>query len=69
VSTRARRIERIVLGLRTSAGIALSLLGPDACEQAATLEVEGLARIEGGRLVLVGRGRALVDPIAAELIE
>jgi hypothetical protein len=29
---------------------------------------EGLARIEGGRLKLAGRGRALVDPIATELI-
>jgi oxygen-independent coproporphyrinogen-3 oxidase len=64
----ARRIERIALGLRTSAGIELSLLGEDARRRLYSLEAEGLARIEGSRLVLMGRGRALVDPIAAELI-
>jgi len=64
----ARRIERIALGLRTAAGIPMSLLGDDARERAAMLEEEGLARIEGGRLILAGRGRALVDPIAAELL-
>lgn len=64
----ARRIERIALGLRTSAGIELSLLGVEALRRAAAVEAEGLAIIEGGRLVLTGRGRALVDPIAAELV-
>ncbi len=64
----ARRIERIALGLRTSAGIALSLLEGKARERAAVLAEEGIASIGGGRLVLTGRGRALVDPIAAELV-
>jgi oxygen-independent coproporphyrinogen-3 oxidase len=64
----ARRIERIALGLRTSAGIELSLLGEEARNQVMSLEMEGLARIDGNRLVLTGRGRALVDPIAAELV-
>jgi oxygen-independent coproporphyrinogen-3 oxidase len=64
----ARRIERIALGLRTSAGIALSLLEEKARERAAVLAEEGIASIGGGRLVLTGRGRALVDPIAAELV-
>lgn len=64
----ARRIERIALGLRTSAGIPLSLLHADSRGRAAVLAAEGLARIDGGRLVLTGHGRALVDPIAAELV-
>lgn len=64
----ARRIERIALGLRTSAGIALGLLDENACRRAVMLAEQGLARIEGTRLVLAGRGRALVDPIAAELV-
>lgn len=64
----ARRIERIALGLRTSTGIEICLLDEDAVLRANSLVEEGLARIEGGRLVLSGRGRALVDPIAAELL-
>ncbi len=64
----AVRIERIALGLRTTAGISMELLDENACLRAAELEREGLARITGNRLVLTGRGRALVDPIAAELI-
>lgn len=64
----ARRIERIALGLRTSAGIGLSLLDDEARLRAGSLAEEGLASIDGGRLVLSGRGRALVDPIAAELV-
>ena len=64
----ARRIERIALGLRTSSGIPLSLLAGDARRRAVMLEEEGLARIVGDRVVLAGRGRALVDPIVAELL-
>jgi oxygen-independent coproporphyrinogen-3 oxidase len=64
----ARRLERIALGLRTREGIPLDLLGPHAIARAGNLADEGLARIEGGRLVLIHHGRALVDPIAAELV-
>jgi oxygen-independent coproporphyrinogen-3 oxidase len=64
----SRRIERIALGLRTSTGIELSLLDEDAIRRAHALAEEGLAQVGGGRLVLSGRGRALVDPIAAELV-
>jgi oxygen-independent coproporphyrinogen-3 oxidase len=64
----ALRLERIALGLRTRDGIALSLLSPDARHRAAHLSSEGLARIEGDRLILIHHGRALVDPIAAELV-
>ncbi len=64
----ARRLERIALGLRTKDGIPLDLLNPEARERAANFAGEGLARIEGGQLVLIHHGRALVDPIAAELV-
>jgi oxygen-independent coproporphyrinogen III oxidase len=64
----ARRIERIALGLRTSAGIPLSLLDDAARQRAAVLAGEGLAVIGDGRMILAGRGRALVDPVAAELV-
>ncbi|GAA5118858.1 radical SAM family heme chaperone HemW [Luteolibacter yonseiensis] len=64
----ARRLERIALGLRTKDGISLDLLGPDALERARHLSTEGLARITGNQLILIHHGRALVDPIAAELV-
>jgi oxygen-independent coproporphyrinogen-3 oxidase len=64
----ARRLERIALGLRTRDGISLGLLSPDARRRAVHLASEGLAKIQGDRLVLIHHGRALVDPIAAELI-
>jgi oxygen-independent coproporphyrinogen-3 oxidase len=64
----ARRLERIALGLRTKDGISLDLLSPEARERATHLITEGLARIEGNQLVLIHHGRALVDPIAAELV-
>jgi oxygen-independent coproporphyrinogen-3 oxidase len=63
----AWRLERIALGLRTTRGIPLALIGESAGAGIATLVDEGLARIEDGRLILIGNGRALVDPIAAEL--
>lgn len=64
----ARRIERIALGLRTAEGVELSLLGKESLRRVDNLVSEGLARIDGDRLTLLGRGKALVDPIAAELI-
>lgn len=64
----ARRIELIALGLRTSDGIALDLLDEAGRERAHLLASQGLATLDDGFLKLAGRGRALVDPIAAELI-
>ena len=64
----ARRLERIALGLRTTAGISLDLLDTDGRARAETLAQEGIARIEGDQFALIHRGRALVDPIAAELV-
>ncbi len=64
----ALRIERIALGLRTRRGIPLGLLDDPGKLRADALADEGLAVISNGHLILTGRGRALVDPIAAELI-
>jgi oxygen-independent coproporphyrinogen-3 oxidase len=64
----ARRLERIALGLRTRDGISLDLLNPDAIARALNLADEGLARIDAGQLILIHHGRALVDPIAAEMV-
>lgn len=64
----ARRLERIALGLRTREGIPLALLNPDALTRATHLAAEGLLCLTEDRLMLIHHGRALVDPIAAELI-
>jgi len=64
----AFRMERIALGLRTAEGIPLTLLDAAARDRADLFAAEGLARIEHGRLRLIHHGRALVDPIAAELV-
>ena len=64
----ARRLERIALGLRTTEGIPLDLLGNEALDRAQAFAGENLARIENGRFILIHHGRALVDPIAAELV-
>jgi len=64
----ARRLERIALGLRTKEGIPLDLLDADGRQRAAALADEGLATLEEERFILIHHGRALVDPIAAELV-
>jgi oxygen-independent coproporphyrinogen-3 oxidase len=64
----AHRLERIALGLRTKDGISISLLAPAALNRAKHLAQEGLLQLNDERLTLIHRGRALVDPIAAELI-
>ncbi len=64
----ARRIERIAMGLRTSAGVPCAWLENAALERAGTLAEAGLVRMADGRLTVTPQGAALVDPIAAELI-
>jgi oxygen-independent coproporphyrinogen-3 oxidase len=64
----AIRLERIALGLRTTEGIPLELLTADGLQRVQTIADEGMARVENNRLILIHRGRALVDPIAAELV-
>jgi len=65
----ALRVERIAMGLRTSEGIPMAILTTDARARAHALAEDGMAEITpDGRIRLRGTGRALVDPIAAELI-
>jgi len=64
----ARRLERIALGLRTCEGISLDLLSPESRQRAIHFASEGLASIESGQFTLIHHGRALVDPIATELV-
>jgi oxygen-independent coproporphyrinogen-3 oxidase len=63
-----RRIELIALGLRTTQGIPLELIGEASLEKAQTLAIENLLRMSETHLSLTQLGRPLVDPIAAELI-
>lgn len=63
-----RRIELIALGLRTTRGISIDLLGPESLERAKTLASENLLSLGASHLHLTSLGRPLVDPIAAELI-
>ena len=63
-----RRIELIALGLRTTRGIPLDLLGTESLEKAKSLASENLLHLGEARLHLTAIGRPLVDPIAAELI-
>jgi len=61
-------LERIWLGLRTDAGIPASWLESGAgAALAASWEDHGLARVEGGRLVLTAEGWLLLDRLAVEL--
>jgi oxygen-independent coproporphyrinogen-3 oxidase len=62
------RIERVALGLRTEKGIDSAWLDEAGVARAKILVGEGLAEWREARLVLVGRGRALVDAVAAELL-
>ena len=65
----ALRLERIALLLRTDAGIPLDLLDPPAARGPGLDSGRGMPRRIPARLrhPPSGRGRALVDPIAAEL--
>lgn len=59
------RMERMALLLRTKGGISFEGLDSDRVDH---LVSEGLARREGGHLILSKNGSALVDAIVAELI-
>ncbi|MEM6912305.1 MAG: radical SAM family heme chaperone HemW [Verrucomicrobiota bacterium] len=69
LQTADTRLERIALGLRTTEGISLSLLGalPEADPRVDDLLHENLVQKEKDRLSLTPRGRVLADEIAAYL--
>lgn len=62
------RLERIMLGLRTSRGIAAGLLTRGAMARAEELEGGGLLRRRGGRLALTPRGMLVSNAVIADLL-
>ena len=63
---RARLLERIILGLRTSAGVPMAWLAPDCLDWAAG-RAEGLWTTDGGWLRLTSRGFLVIDAIEARI--
>lgn len=61
------RLERIWLGLRTSRGLLLEGLPPEAAVLAAAWERKGWARTRGGVVTLGPRGWLLLDRLAVEM--
>ncbi|GAA1578808.1 MULTISPECIES: radical SAM family heme chaperone HemW [Kribbella] len=63
-----RRVERVLLEVRLSAGLPLDVL--DAAGRAAADQVvaDGLAVVADGRLVLTDRGRLLADAVVRDLL-
>jgi oxygen-independent coproporphyrinogen-3 oxidase len=63
-----RRIERVLLEIRLSAGLPVDVL--DAAGRAAATEVvaNGLAHLEDDRLILTDRGRLLADAVVRDLL-
>lgn len=64
VTSEGDRLERLLLGLRLAEGIDPGGLDPDAVDLVAR---DGLAGLEGDRLVLTARGRLLADRVALAL--
>jgi putative oxygen-independent coproporphyrinogen III oxidase len=66
LSTESRRLERVVLALRTCDGVPLGWLPPGALDLARG-QAEGLWRTDGGRLRLAGPGFLQIDTIEEAL--
>lgn len=62
----ARRLERVILALRTRAGVPLPWLPPGGLDLARG-RTEGLWRVQEGRLSLTGRGFLRIDTIEEAL--
>lgn len=60
-------LERLMLGLRTSDGVGLDALTPDAERLVSRWEAEGLCCREGGRLKPTPRGMLMADGMARDL--
>jgi oxygen-independent coproporphyrinogen-3 oxidase len=65
----AEQGERVMLALRTTAGAALSSLGPKAVEEVEALVRRRLAVVRAGRLVLTSRGMDVHSAVAGRLLE
>jgi putative oxygen-independent coproporphyrinogen III oxidase len=69
---RARRAERVLLGVRLRAGLALAELSPAGVSAARQAGADGLLdpdRMREGRVVLTLRGRLLADAVVRDLVE
>jgi len=62
-----RRVERIMLELRLSAGLPSSVLDADGLAAARTAAADGLLDLRPGRAVLTPRGRLLADAVVRAL--
>jgi len=64
-----RRMERILLELRLTDGLATSLLTSTERGRLADLHTRGVADVEDGNLILTRRGRLLADGVIRELVD
>jgi putative oxygen-independent coproporphyrinogen III oxidase len=64
-----RRVERILLELRLTDGLATSLLTSTERGRLADLRTRGVADVEDGNLILTRTGRLLVDGVIRELVD
>jgi putative oxygen-independent coproporphyrinogen III oxidase len=64
-----RRVERILLELRLTDGLATSLLTSTERGRLADLRNRGVADVEDGNLILTRRGRLLADGVIRELVD
>ncbi|MFG1812270.1 radical SAM family heme chaperone HemW [Kribbella sp. NPDC049174] len=63
-----RRIERVLLEIRLSAGLPLDVLDQPGREAVDEVVKDGLAEIAANRLVLTDRGRLLADAVVRDLL-
>ena len=61
-----RRVERVLLEVRLRDGLPLELV---PAERVAAVVADGLALVEGDRLVLTRRGRLLADAVVRDLLD
>ena len=67
LSLRERALERLLMGLRTLEGVAMSELAPLGIDDAAIAALDGLAGVVDGRLIVAASGRPVLDRIVREL--
>ncbi|NUS00609.1 MAG: coproporphyrinogen III oxidase [Kribbellaceae bacterium] len=63
-----RRVERVLLEVRLSAGLPLDVLDPEGRAAANQVVADGLALMSDDRLVLTDRGRLLADAVVRDLL-
>lgn len=65
----ARHLEEVMLGIRLSGGLALSVLSAAERARAGAAVDAGLLRPEGEQVVLTARGRLLADAVVRDLLD